>query len=48
MLDASDTPTLDTSPAVDTMGDSVLVSQALIERMQVELKFERTRNEAGN
>ena len=48
MLDASDTPTLDTSPASDSASDSVLVSQALIERMQVELKFERTRNEALN
>jgi transposase len=44
MLDASDTPTLDTSPA----GDSVLVSRVLIERMQAELKFKQTKIEALN
>jgi transposase len=44
MLDASDTPALDTSPA----GDSVLVLRDLIERMQAELKFKQTRIEALN
>ncbi len=44
MLDASDTPTLDTSPA----GDSVQVSRVLIERMQAELKFKQTKIEALN
>ena len=48
MLDASDTPTLDTSPASDSASDSVLVSRQLIERLQAEVKFERTRNEALN
>ena len=44
MLEASDTPALQTSPS----DDSVLVLRDLIERMQAEIKFERTRNEAGN
>jgi transposase len=44
MLDASHTPTLDTSPA----SDAVLVSRELIERMQAELKFKQTRIEALN
>ena len=44
MLEASDTPALETSPS----DDSVLVLRDLIERMQAEIKFERTRNEAGN
>ena len=44
MLEASDTPALQTSPS----DDSVLVLRELIERMQAEIKFERTRNEAGN
>jgi hypothetical protein len=44
MLEASDTPTPDTSPA----SDSVLVSRGLIERLQVELKFNQTKIEAGN
>ena len=44
MLDASDTPTLDTSPA----SDSVLESRQLIERLQAELKFKQTKIEALN
>ena len=44
MLEACDPPTPDTSPT----GDSVLESRQLIERLQAELKFERTRNEALN
>ena len=52
MLEASDTPTLDASPfsdsAIDSASDSVLVSQQLIERLQAQIKFERTRNEALN
>ena len=44
MLDASDAPTLDTSPA----SGSVLVSRELIERLQTQIKFEQTRNEALN
>ena len=44
MLEASDTSAPQTSPA----DDSVQVLRDLIARMQVEIKFERTRNEAGN
>jgi len=49
MLEASDNtvtdmPTPDTSAA----GDSVLVSRQLIERLQAQVKFEQTRNEALN
>ena len=44
MLEASDMPTPDTSPA----SASALVSRQLIERLQAEVKFERTRNEALN
>ena len=44
MLDASDTPTLDTSSA----SDSVLVTRDLIERLQAELKFKQTKIEALN
>ena len=44
MLEASDAQTLDTLPA----DDAVLVSRELIERLQDELKFEKTRNEALN
>ena len=44
MLEASDAQTLDTQPA----DDSVLVSRDLIERLQGELKFHKTRNEALN
>jgi transposase len=44
MLEASDAQTLDTQPG----HNSVLVSRDLIERMQAELKFEKTRNEALN
>ena len=48
MLDASDTPTLSTSPASDSVSDSVLVSRELIERLQAELKFKQTKIEALN
>lgn len=44
MLEASDTPALETSPT----GDSVPVLRALIERMQAEIKFSQTRIEALN
>ena len=44
MLEGSDTQTLDTSPA----DDAVQAMRDLIERMQAELKFEKTRNEALN
>ena len=42
MLEASATPSPDLSPT----GNSVLASRQLIERLQAEVKFERTRNEA--
>jgi transposase len=51
MLDASHTPTLDTSPASGSASDSVLVWRELIERLLVwqgELKFKQTRIEALN
>ena len=48
MLKASDTPTLSTSPASDSVSDSVLVLRQLIERLQAQVKFEQTRNEALN
>ncbi len=48
MLEASATPTPDTSPDTQPMGDSVLESRQLIARLQAEVKFERTRNEALN
>ena len=44
MLEAAATPTQDTSPA----SDSVLVWRELIERLQAQVKFEQTRNEALN
>ncbi len=44
MLEASQAPTSDASPA----DDSVLVWRELIARLQAELKFEQTRNEALN
>jgi len=44
MLEGSDTKTLDTLPAQD----SVQAMRALIERIQAELQFEKTRNEALN
>ena len=44
MLDASDTQTLDTAPTQD----SVQTLRDLIERMQAELHFEKTRNAALN
>ncbi len=60
MLEAPAIPTLDTSAASESVSESasesvsesasesVLVSQQLIERLQAEVKFERTRNEALN
>ena len=48
MLEAPDMPTPDTSRASDSVSDSVLVWRQLIERLQAEVKFERTRNEALN
>ena len=48
MLDASDTPTPDTSPASDSVSDSVLVPRQLIERLQADLKFKQTKIEARN
>ena len=46
MLDASDTPTLSTSPASDSVSDSVLVPRQLIEHLQADLKFKQTKIEA--
>jgi len=52
MLEAPDMPTPDTSAASESVNESVsesvLVSRQLIERLQAEVKFERTRNEALN
>ena len=56
MLEASATPTLNTAaqPSSDTpsdtpsASDSVLVSRQVIERLQAQVKFEQTRNEALN
>ena len=48
MLEASDAQTLDTQPAQDAVQDSMQGMRVLIERMQAELKFEKTRNEALN
>jgi transposase len=45
MLEASDNPALETSPGDD---DSVQGLHGQIKRMQAEIKFERTRNEALN
>ncbi len=44
MLEASDTPTPDTSPT----DDSVRVSRELVERLQAEIKFKQTKIEALN
>ena len=44
MLEASDTPTPETSPT----DDSVRVSRELVERLQAELKFKQTKIEALN
>ena len=44
MLEDSHAQTLDSLPA----SDAVLMSRAVVERMQAELRFERTRNEALN
>ena len=44
MLEAPDMPTPDTS----AVSDSVLVWRQSIERLQAQVKFEQTRNEAGN
>ena len=48
MLEASDTPALDTSAHTPSADDSVQVLRDLIERMQAEIKFKQTRIEAGN
>ena len=48
MLEASDTPTPDTSPDTTTMDDSVRVSRELVERLQAEIKFKQTKIEALN
>ena len=48
MLEAPAMPTPDTSAASESVSESVLVSRQLIERLQAEVKFERTRNEALN
>ena len=48
MLEASDTPALDTSAHTPPGDDSVQVLRDLIERMQAEIKFVRARNEALN
>ena len=48
MLEASDAQTLDPRPAPDSGPDSMQGMRALIERMQADLKFEKTRNEALN
>ena len=52
MLEAPAMPTPDTSAASESVNESVnesvLVSRQLIERLQAEVKFERTRNEALN
>jgi transposase len=48
MLEASDAQTLDPQPAHDLVQDSMQVLRDLIERMQSELQFEKTRNEALN
>ena len=48
MLEASELPTPDASPASDSVSDSVLVSRELIDRLQADLKFKQTRIEALN
>jgi transposase len=49
MLDASNSPALDTSPTLaSTPSDSVLELRELIERMQADLKFKQTKIEALN
>ena len=52
MLEAPAMPTPDTSAASESVNESVsesvLVSRQLIGRLQAEVKFERTRNEALN
>jgi len=48
MLEASDAQTLDTQPAQDSVQDSMQGMRDLIERMQGELKFNRTKIEALN
>jgi transposase len=48
MLEASDAQTLNTRPAQDSGHDSMQGMRELIERMQAELQFEKTRNEALN
>ena len=48
MLEASDCPALDASADTPPGDDSVQGLRELIKRMQAEIKFERTRNEALN
>ena len=48
MLEASDAQTLDPQPAHDSVQESVQGMRDLIERVQAELKFEKTRNAALN
>jgi transposase len=48
MLDASHTPAPSASPVSDAASESVLVSREVIERLQAQVKFEQTRNEALN
>ena len=52
MLEAPDIPTPDTSAASESASESasasMLVSRQLIERLQADVKFERTRNKALN
>jgi len=48
MLEAADAQTLDTQCAQDSVQDSMQGMRDLIERMQAELQFEKTRNEALN
>ena len=48
MLEAADAQALDTQPAADAAADSMQAMRELIERMQAQIKFERTRNEALN
>jgi transposase len=52
MLDAPATPAPSSAPVSapvsDSASDSVLVSRELIERLQAQIKFEQTRNEALN
>ena len=48
MLEASDAQTFDTTLDTPPAADAVQALRELIERMQADLKFEKTRNEALN